>query len=57
MSPFNGLIHSTMKVGGDNRLRFELNEKDKVIEVKNKEIIALTLQLEEIISIQNKYTN
>ena len=40
-----------MKPDNNNKLRFELNEKDKIIEAKNKEIIALTLQLEEIISI------
>lgn len=39
------------------RLKQDLNDRERVIESKNKEIISLTLQIEEIISNQNRIIN
>lgn len=58
MSPFNGM-HSSMKPYNvtSRSQAVKPDDKDRIIEAKNKEIIALTLQIEDIISSQTKLQN
>ena len=58
-SPFNGQMNSA---NGNMphimvALKNDLMDKERIIECKNKEIISLTLQIEEIISSQSKINN
>jgi hypothetical protein len=43
--------------GAIDRLKNEIMEKDRMLEQKNKEIVSLTLQIEDIIGNQKKNIN